>query len=79
MSRYRVLGVANGLAQPDPTVDRVSALRPVVGRLVQVAGRVVGRELDAERHRELIDDYIDELSQGVSANGGSEGDGRGRG
>jgi len=49
------------------------------GLVVQLAGRVVGRELDAERHRELIDDYIDELSQGVSANGGSEGDGRGRG
>jgi F-type H+-transporting ATPase subunit b len=49
-------------------------LRREMGVLaVQVAERVVGRELDAEGHRKLIDDYIEELGREPS----SSGDGRG--
>lgn len=29
---------------------------------VELAGKIVGRELDAERHRALVDEYINELS-----------------
>jgi F-type H+-transporting ATPase subunit b len=53
-------------------------LRGEVGVLaVQVAERVVGRELDAEGHRQLIDDYIEELSREPGSNGGSAGGARG--
>ena len=46
--------------------DRASReLRREVGSLaVEVAGRVVGYELDEDRHRELVDSYIEELSSG---------------
>ena len=41
-------------------------LRREVGILaVQVAERVVGASLDEDRHRELVDSYIDELSAGA--------------
>ena len=53
-------------------------LRREMGVLaVQVAERVVGRELDAEGHRQLIDDYIEELGREPSSNGGSGGGARG--
>jgi F-type H+-transporting ATPase subunit b len=52
-------------------------LRREMGALaVQVAGRVVGRELDAEGHRRLIDDYIEELDREPSSNGGGRGGAR---
>ena len=54
-------------------------LRREMGVLaVQVAGRVVGRELDAEGHQQLIDDYIEELGREPSSNGDSGGGGHGR-
>lgn len=34
----------------------------VAGLSVELAGRIVERELDEERHRELVDSYINELS-----------------
>lgn len=41
----------------------VSDLRGQVASLsVELAGRIVERELDEERHRELVDSYINELS-----------------
>jgi F-type H+-transporting ATPase subunit b len=54
-------------------------LRREMGVLaVQVAGRVVGRELDPEGHRRLIDDYIEELSREPSGNGDAAGGDRGQ-
>jgi F-type H+-transporting ATPase subunit b len=46
--------------------DRVfQELRTQVGEIaVQLAGRVVGAELDASAHDRLIDEYIDEVSSG---------------
>lgn len=49
-------------------------LRREVGILaVQVAERVVGASLDEDRHRELVDDYIEELTAGagVGSSGGT--------
>lgn len=38
-------------------------LRTQVAALsVELAGQIVGRELDASRHRDLVDSYIDQLS-----------------
>jgi F-type H+-transporting ATPase subunit b len=53
--------------------DRAAqSLRREVGALaVQVAGRVVGYELDEDRQRELVDSYIDELSAGAGSTSGS--------
>jgi F-type H+-transporting ATPase subunit b len=46
-------------------------LRREVGTLaVQVAERVIGWQLDEDRQRELIDQYIEELSASSSSNGG---------
>ena len=36
---------------------------------VELAGRVVGASLDATAHQRLIDEYIDQVSKGVEANG----------
>jgi F-type H+-transporting ATPase subunit b len=49
--------------------DRVfQELRAQVGEIaVELAGRVVGRSLDAKAHARLIDEYIDEVS--TSGNG----------
>jgi F-type H+-transporting ATPase subunit b len=45
-------------------------LRREVGILaVQVAERVVGASLDEDRHRELVDSYIEELTAGAAAEG----------
>jgi F-type H+-transporting ATPase subunit b len=46
--------------------DRVfNELRSQVAALaVDVAGRVVGRSLDAKAHEQLIDDYIDQVASG---------------
>jgi F-type H+-transporting ATPase subunit b len=53
-------------------------LRREMGVLVvQVAERVVGRELDAAGHRKLIDDYIEELGREASGNGSPRGGTRG--
>jgi F-type H+-transporting ATPase subunit b len=51
--------------------DRVfQELRGQVGELaVELAGRVVGAELDEQAHRRLIDEYIDQV--GASGNGRS--------
>jgi len=45
--------------------DRVfQELRAQVGALsVELAGRIVGKELDQQRHLELVDDYISQLSE----------------
>ena len=45
--------------------DRVfQELRAQVGVLsVELAGRILGQELDASRHQRLVDDYIKDLSQ----------------
>jgi len=53
--------------------DRALAgLRDQVGQIaVELAGRVVGKSLDADAHRRLIDEYIDE----VSASGNGKGSG----
>jgi F-type H+-transporting ATPase subunit b len=46
-------------------------LRREIGSLaVQVAGRVVGHELDEDRQRELVDAYIDELTASANGSGG---------
>jgi F-type H+-transporting ATPase subunit b len=46
--------------------DRVfQELRAQVGEIaVELAGRVVGRSLDAKAHSRLIDEYIDQVSSG---------------
>ena len=46
--------------------DRVfQELRGQVGQIaVELAGRVVGESLDEDRHRRLIDDYIDQVASG---------------
>jgi F-type H+-transporting ATPase subunit b len=53
-------------AREDVEAERgrlVQDLRTQVGNLsVELAGRIVQRELDPERHRELVDQYINELS-----------------
>jgi F-type H+-transporting ATPase subunit b len=58
--------------------DRAAAeLRRGLGTLVvQVTERVIGSELDGDRHLKLIDDYIEELSRDAAA-GGQNGGGRG--
>jgi F-type H+-transporting ATPase subunit b len=53
-------------AREDAEADRgrlVQELRSQVATLsVELAGRIVQRELDPDRHRELVDQYINELS-----------------
>jgi F-type H+-transporting ATPase subunit b len=51
--------------------DRVfQELRGEIGEIaVELAERVVGASLDAKAHQRLIDEYIDEVSKGVAANG----------
>lgn len=51
--------------------DRVfQELRGEIGEIaVELAERVVGASLDATAHRQLIDEYIDQVSKGVAANG----------
>ena len=51
--------------------DRVfQELRGEIGEIaVELAERVVGASLDARAHQRLIDEYIDEVSKGVAANG----------
>jgi F-type H+-transporting ATPase subunit b len=60
--------------------DRVlQELKVQVGELsLQLAGRVVGESLDSDRHRRLVDDYIEELSSmpaSGNGNGSAEGPG----
>jgi F-type H+-transporting ATPase subunit b len=53
----------------------VQALRRQLAEAsVDLAGKVVGEELDTERHRRLVDQYIDEVS-GMSAGNGERGGG----
>jgi len=51
--------------------DRVfQELRGEIGEIaVELAERVVGASLDTKAHQRLIDEYIDEVSKGVAANG----------
>jgi F-type H+-transporting ATPase subunit b len=51
--------------------DRVfQELRGEIGEIaVELAERVVGASLDAKSHQRLIDEYIDQVSQGASGNG----------
>jgi F-type H+-transporting ATPase subunit b len=51
--------------------DRVfQELRGEIGEIaVELAERVVGASLDAKAHQRLIDEYIDQVSKGVAANG----------
>jgi F-type H+-transporting ATPase subunit b len=51
--------------------DRVfQELRGEIGEIaVELAERVVGASLDAKSHQRLIDEYIDQVSEGVSGNG----------
>jgi len=55
--------------------DRAFAqLRSQVGALsVELASRVVGMELDSERQRRLVDDYIDEIAGLGNGNGKGNG------
>lgn len=54
-------------AQAEAAQERerlVTELRGEVGRLsVELAGRIVGKELDASRHQDLVDEYITQLSR----------------
>jgi F-type H+-transporting ATPase subunit b len=52
--------------------DRVfQELRSQVGAIaVDLAGRVVGESLDADAHRRLIDDYIDQVAASGNGHGG---------
>jgi F-type H+-transporting ATPase subunit b len=43
--------------------------RQVADLSVQLAGVVVGQELDASRHEKLIDDYVKQVSNLGSGNG----------
>ena len=51
--------------------DRVfQELRGQVGQIaVELAGRVVGESLDEDAHRQLIDDYIDQVASGGGGRG----------
>lgn len=51
--------------------DRVfEELRAQIGSIsVELAGRVVGRSLDEQAHRRLIDEFIDEVASSASSNG----------
>jgi F-type H+-transporting ATPase subunit b len=51
--------------------DRVfQELRGEIGEIaVELAERVVGASLDAKAHQRLIDEYIDQVSEGAAANG----------
>lgn len=55
--------------------DRVfQELRAQVGSIaVELAGRVVGQSLDEKTHQRLIDEFIDEVASGASANGTGRG------
>lgn len=54
-------------------------LRAQIGSIsVELAERVVGQSLDEQAHQRLIDEFIDEVASGASANGnGSKGSGEG--
>jgi F-type H+-transporting ATPase subunit b len=56
---------ARAQAEADQERERlVSELRGEVGRLsVELAGRIVGKELDASAHDDLVDEYITRLSR----------------
>lgn len=56
---------ARAQAEADQERERlVSELRSEVGRLsVELAGRIVGKELDESRHQDLVDEYITKLSR----------------
>lgn len=56
---------ARAQAEADQERERlVSELRAEVGRLsVELAGRIVGKELDESRHQDLVDEYITRLSR----------------
>jgi len=53
-------------AQEEIRAERDRAIQELRGQLaewsVDLAGRVVGQELDKERHLKLVEDYIDELA-----------------
>lgn len=56
---------ARAKAEADQERERlVTELRGEVGRLsVELAGRIVGKELDQSRHQDLVDEYITQLSR----------------
>lgn len=56
---------ARAQAEADQERERlVSELRGEVGRLsVELAGRIVGKELDESSHQDLVDEYITRLSR----------------
>ena len=55
--------------------DRVfQELRGQVGSIaVEIAGRIVGESLDEKTHQRLIDEFIDQVGSGGSANGNGKG------
>lgn len=55
--------------------DRVfQELRQQVGQVaVELAGRVVGKSLDAKAHEQLIDDYIDQVATSGEGSGNGKG------
>jgi F-type H+-transporting ATPase subunit b len=59
--------------------DRVfQDLRTQVGQIaVDLAGRVVGRSLDADAHQRLIDEYMDQVAASAGGNGNGSGTGSG--
>lgn len=56
---------ARAQAEADQERERlVTELRGEVGRLsVELASRIVGKELDQTRHQDLVDEYITQLSR----------------
>ena len=77
------IGACNILQRHDPACNRHRALRDIgiaretavkelyelSGKLAaEIAGRIVGRELDAAAHEKLISDTIDELTSKAEAN-----------
>jgi F-type H+-transporting ATPase subunit b len=58
--------------------DRVfQELRAHVGEIaVELAGRVVGEELDRAAHERLIDDYLDQVGSSIGSNGDRAGGSR---
>jgi F-type H+-transporting ATPase subunit b len=61
-------------AQEQIEAERTRAVQELQGQIasfsIELAEKVVGRSLDGETHRDLVDAYIKEVS-GMSTNGGS--------
>ena len=64
-------------AEADANLARQRALEEAAQRLgelvVEVVERIIGREMDAAAHRDLIDEAVDALARGTDAQGAAAG------